>query len=278
MIKRELAIVSAQRKLYQNPYAFLSESDDGQEIFEAEYIYLAKERKPILKELFSFQDNGSYSDTEIEQIALNVQRALWRNRKYLSNKTDIVIPIDILAPEIAIREMGYEYTLESSLGQYVEDGKEFEVAGLVDVERNQISLSQVFPPDVMYFTAAHELGHTILHPGLSLHRDRPVTGSEKRRSSKEREADKFATFFLMPKKQVLEAFTERFFTNEFILDETNSFYLGKTCNFSKIRDLSLMLASTSSFAGESFIPLSRYFHVSDSAMAIRLEELGVIKL
>ena len=63
----------------------------------------------------------------------------------------------------------------------------------------------------MRFTAAHELGHALLHNIDMAHRDRGLDGSSiPSRAPIEVEADKFAAYFLMPKQFVTDAFEVRF--------------------------------------------------------------------
>ena len=63
-----------------------------------------------------------------------------------------------------------------------------------------VAVSNKFSKEVQNFTAAHELGHAILHEQAILHRDIPVDSIGKRvvRDRVEIEADTFATYFLMP--------------------------------------------------------------------------------
>ena len=74
-----------------------------------------------------------------------------------------------------------------------------------------VQVSKQFPQETQNFTAAHELGHAILHKQTVLHRDRPLDGSSNTpRIREEMQADKFATFFLMPSKLVEDIFFEMF--------------------------------------------------------------------
>lgn len=63
----------------------------------------------------------------------------------------------------------------------------------------------------MNFTAAHELGHLILHEQSVLHRDRPFDGGTT--------ADKFADLFLMPRAFVKDVFYEIFGAEKLRMDE-----------------------------------------------------------
>src|SRR5690606_12973704 len=126
------------------------------------------------------------------------------------------------------------------------------------------------------FTAAHELGHCLLHAGITLHRDRPLDGS--RRSSsrdiREQEADWFSAFFLMPRKPIQQLFHKMFRTDEFVLNDNTAFALrpGQTTQLraecQDLRSLSRILASAEQYDGVHFNSLASIFGVSVEAMAI----------
>lgn len=100
---------------------------------------------------------------------------------------------------------------------------------LAGICRNSF-INKIAPPVITQnFTAAHELGHAVLHKQTVMHRDRPVDGSynNKKRSLPELQADRFATHFLMPKKIVIEIFQELFQTDRFIIKEDSAFHLIK---------------------------------------------------
>lgn len=133
------------------------------------------------------------------------------------------------------------------------------------------------------FTAAHELGHAILHPEVAvLHRDRSLGGSDQHRDWREREADWFATSFLMPAKLVRDRFLQAFGTSHFELTDDTAFALSATSVekifrvISRTRDLSYKLAETNHYGDKQFMPMNLMFGVSSTAMAIRLEQLGLV--
>lgn len=49
-----------------------------------------------------------------------------------------------------------------------------EIGGIIDNKNSKISISSMYLPEVKNFTAAHELGHALLHDKLILHRDKPL--------------------------------------------------------------------------------------------------------
>ena len=181
--------------------------------------------------------------------------------------------------------MGYDYVSTASYGVVSEDNKTIEVAGIIDQPNKIVAISNSFPVNVKKFTAAHELGHAILHKQSILHRDLPIdfTGSNRNRDKVELDADKFATYFLMPTKWVNKEFATIFGSNIFTINENNAFKFGgrsstdlvKECK--NLRGLSRKLSSCGRFDGNNITPLYEKFGVSIEAMAIRLEELNLLK-
>jgi Zn-dependent peptidase ImmA (M78 family) len=85
------------------------------------------------------------------------------------------------------------------------------VAGIIDKDKKEVFISRRYPVAVRNFTAAHELGHAIMHQQSGLHRDKPIDGSAGgQRDPIEKEADYFAACFLMPEKLVCSVFKQRF--------------------------------------------------------------------
>ena len=185
---------------------------------------------------------------------------------------------------LALRCIGFRSELVDSLGQYLWEGEYLEVAGTIDGSERTVQISRRFEAPVRKFTAAHELGHALLHDAQGLHRDRALDGTELGipRDHTEWEADVFATYFLMPEKQIRTAFEHAFKAREFVLNEETAFALTAgdletlraTC--SDVRDLSRVLARTTQYDGVQFYSLVEQFGVSAEAMAIRLEELRLV--
>ena len=119
-----------------------------------------------------------------------------------------------------------------------------------------------------------------------MHRDRPFDGSTSSslRESVEVEADKFATYFLMPEKVVRKAFKQMYRTDLFYLSEETMFAFASSSTVARaekcktLRDLSRILASIECYNGLNVISLACQFGVSTEAMAIRLEELGLLEI
>ncbi|HWX66440.1 MAG TPA: ImmA/IrrE family metallo-endopeptidase [Rhodanobacter sp.] len=224
-----------------------------------------------------------HTNEQIEVLARSVQLKLWGQRRGLFGDTDD--PIKVLDPARVLELAGYTVRYhEGGLGHDMQDGVRVDVAGLIDPANKVVEISLLSSPMERLFTLAHELGHVMLGSiGTVVHRDRPLNGTRIARDANEREADKFAASFLMPSKLLRKAFLRRFLTECFELDDTTAFALRASWvddvrkEFPALRALSCYLASTEHYNGGGFPSLASAFDVSPVAMAIRLEELGLIK-
>lgn len=278
--------ITAARRLYQNPYAYLDETGDKcvSDSVAAERPHVATPEFPT--QVFPKGVNKSkhrYSDREIEERVTELQRSVWRNRAALWGDVVPADPVELLDPQAALRLLGYEYLLDEGLGQFHIGKGVVEVAGLIDHESKTVRVSRWFPTRTRTFTAAHEAGHAALHASLGgMHRDRPMDGVVYSRNVREVEANKFASYFLMPAKLVMARFTEIFGMACFRLTVETSFaLLGRDLpdarkEYRTVRDLSRHLASANRFDGRHVIPLADQFRVSFETMAIRLEELHLL--
>lgn len=223
-----------------------------------------------------------YSKNEIQQLASSMHALIWKNRKHIGFDDQPKNLTEMLNPEIAARLIGFDCNEVSSLGEEYRNGSLFEVAGIIDNRNKKIQVSLQFPPEVMNFTLAHELGHAMLHRENGLHRDKAMDGAKLSFNETEREADIFATEFLMPEKLMKKQFKEIFLSEKFVLNESTAFALGFydyvkfVKSYKEARQLSRVLASCERYNGKQFISLANLFNVSVEAMAIRLEELGLI--
>lgn len=275
--------IARSRRLLQLPYAYLDEfggfsalsscSSKQVEVFTATPQKIAKESR--------------YSLIEIEQQAKNLHKRIWQNRNKIWSNATPSNPIDMLDPAIALKFIGYDCNIDETLGQFYSSGKLIEVAGTIDKSSSRVRISRRFENHIQNFTAAHELGHALLHQTGSLHRDRPLDGTSISRDPRdpiEWEADKFATFFLMPAKLVKTTFKKFFLTDKFFLNEETAFalgfsdFMGLKGKVKTLRQLSRVLASAEHYNGRHFTSLANQFRVSTEAMAIRLEELELIAL
>lgn len=281
------------RKALENPYAYLSGAGnfevvlpDGNEYISSRPADNSITQQPVIDSASIYRKphkDRRLSDQKIEHVVRSLQNKLWLHRSELFPTGNTMEPADVLDPLVALNGIGYQSETVESLGRCQSPDEIFEVAGMIDGLEQKVFISRQFPLPIRNFTAAHELGHAILHKEVGLHRDRPLDGGSNNVSREriEIEADIFAAYFLMPETLVRARFKRHFKTQQFILNEETAFALGKdmdtlqaTCT--ELRRLSKLLAKTSYYDGESFRPLSEQFKVSSEAMAIRLEELKLI--
>lgn len=275
--------VHDERKKLQNQYAYL----DG----EGGYSHW-QDMPQVLNKLINIHDvlglkskKSKYSKYEIERIVKTLQRTMWKQRQQLLEDKEVG-PLDIINPSLALHSIGYKTELKDTLGQFSGNGELYEVAGIIDNDDKSVQISRRFSPEIRNFTAAHELGHAILHEGNGLHRDRALDGSQANRTNdhREQEADTFSAYFLMPEKQVRKAFENMFKTSRFILTDDTAFALTADTLESiqnkcrSLRDLTRLLASTEKYNGRVYKSLAKQFNVSIEALAIRLEELNLVEL
>lgn len=121
-----------------------------------------------------------YTKSEIAALVRKLQMELWSHRTEIFGSAKEDHPDDVLDPMMALKAIGFRVSVSEMLGQYSDDGDQFEVAGIIDGPNRKAYLSRNFSPQVRRFTAAHELGHAILHGGVGLHRDRAVDAPQSR--------------------------------------------------------------------------------------------------
>jgi len=225
-------------------------------------------------------------DSEVERIVQQLLEIIWKRKDIIWRGNVPKDPIEMLDPKKVFKiSLGYEFYQNTTLGQFEDLGGRFEVAGQIDQEKRSVAISDQFPRDSRRFTAAHELGHAFLHEQSVLHRDRAINGSTLRgsRDPQERQADKFATYFLMPKRLTKQRFQAIFLTERFCITQDTAFALNagsaealrKQCG--DLRGLARTLAVAKSYNGTQVYSLVEQFRVSESAMAIRLEELDLVE-
>lgn len=229
------------------------------------------------------------SNSDIEHIARKLQNTVWKYRGVIWKHDTPEEEIDILIPRIVLEKiLVFQFNQPTTLGIHEiqgKQGKQINVAGLIDRKKKLVEISQDFPQEIQNFTAAHELGHALLHQQNGLHRDRALDGSGTRdpRDLQELQADKFAVYFLMPRKLVESKFKDLFLTEKFKVNEETVFALNAKSisdfkkKYKRLRDLSKTLASAEHFDGRNFHSISKQFRVSVTAMAIRLEELELLE-
>lgn len=227
------------------------------------------------------------SNPEIEEFVSQFQNLIWINRKKIWKK-NILHYNDILKPGIVLKKvLGYNFDVAKEIISNVDENEDSEIAGLIDQKNKLVVVSDKFNTQIQNFTIAHEMGHAFLHKHNVMHRDRAINGSSliASRDIEELQADKFATYFLMPSKLVKEVFENIFGTRKFKIDDNSAFYLtkGKGTSNSLRRDcknrrgLAIMLASTNFYFDKPNDSISEIFNVSVETMAIRLEELDLFE-
>ena len=217
-------------------------------------------------------------------IALQVRelhKRLWNERHNLFPLG--CHPLDLCEPRLAAALVDYDYR-EEPIDDWPPKHKML-TAGLVDPQTKSIVVSPMHDVRIMRFTGAHEIGHVLLHGVDKLLRERPIEGPRLNyQDRKEREADIFATLFLMPEKQMLEAFSRTFKVEPPIkIDEDLAFRLGNGDVAEVLNNPGNPLSLMRKFACWSpveseYKSLHDQFRVSVTAMAIRLEELGYLDL
>ena len=221
--------------------------------------------------------------------AQELLRGLWkRRREFWSRDID---PEDIFPLDVP-------FVIHNFLGIRVEEpeeipseGEGLEIAGFIDREGKRIVAAQKYKRQWRQFTLAHELGHWILHPAVVYRRERPLTGSERtdyRRPHEEVEADAFAAELLMPTKLLKKVFHESFGPpiDGRMPDDDLAFWFSNASS-TKIkpselaayepRRRALLIAQAKTWQSTSIPPLADRFAVSPTAMAIQLEELGLVR-
>lgn len=224
----------------------------------------------------------------IEQKVRALHKAIWQEKEQLWRGYQPK-PIQMLQPEAAARVLGIDYQEVPNLGdtRFARKGTGYRIAGCMDRQAQVIAVSQEFKPEVMKFTAAHELGHWVMHPKNIMHRDLPIDGPSLKnafRSQEEKEADYFAACYLMPAKLVIEEFEARFGPiSKFRFNEHTCFHLGLPDHNRALRceedslDREFLLVRSTRYDGRYFNSLAKAFGVSDQAMAIRLKELKLLR-
>lgn len=255
----------------------LQESTTRIEVLNKESERNSKFHFELQKLLSGLSDERNLNYTEIEIVAGKLQNLMWLYKDIIWKRKLPEEPLDVLRPELMLKQLGYLFYQPDTLGQHETNGEFYEVAGLIDKENKVVQISKQFPQETQNFTLAHELGHALFHKQTILHRDKAIDGSGLRvqRDFRELQADKFAACFLMPQKQVKAVFEKLFSMKKFTVTENSVFALtnGSVSAFRKEfatkRDVCRFLSS---------IALAEIFSVSVETMAIRLEELNLVEV
>jgi len=191
----------------------------------------------------SNQEYASRS-ARIDDAVRSVQGELWVSRRELW-KGLLPTDLEVLEPCVALKIHGFS-TQTLDLGLMTADGVKASVAGTLNRVDRIVQISSRLTEAEKLFTAAHELGHVLLHP------------------------------------EVRDYFRQIFLSERFVLNDDTAYALGTKSRDAvmhrcrSLRDLSMMLARTVTFAGRHTRSLVELFRVTPTAMAIRLEELDLV--
>jgi len=216
---------------------------------------------------------------EIEAHATRLGQALWHEREHRFEAAD---PIALLNPENAAALLGIAVEYVDRIPLVATHGGR--IVGVFDRNVGRIVAATEVSMAEARFTAAHELGHAVLHKTEgAVFRDRAALGERIQHSRIEVEANRFAAAHLMPKHLLRRQFTVTFgIAPPFIFNEDVAFQLCRDDPDSLLVDehqwvnRGFALARARSFNGRPLTPLHEQFRVSAHAMARRLVELGLV--
>ncbi len=282
------AAIHASRKVLQDPYAYVDDdgyaaTDDGA-FGEANGGTTRPRRVATPQQSHRIAQAEKSSKRDIADAVRQLHGLIWKNRHEIGEEIGTTDPLRFLDPEIALHFLGLKTDFVPELGSYRSGSQLIEVAGLIDWRSKRVKASLKASPHARRFTLAHELGHAVLHPEINgLHRDRASDGSSMSRAGPERDADVFATLFLMPEKLVRAQFRSLFQIDRFAFTEEAVVALGGERVVGPLADLGLraasrLLAGAVRYNGRDLTSLAELFQVSRETMAIRLEELDLIDL
>ena len=276
--------ISKSRIILGNPYAFLDDSG----FFTAVSKVPAKQSKSYTKhspEKIHVKGQTGQGYFWIEKHVKQLQKSIWQRRDDIWPDGIPEDSVEMLDPSVAFKLIGFEFNMVETLEQYSDGDMTSEIAGIINRNEKRVDISRKMPNNTIRFTAAHELGHAVLHQNLQMHRDRPIDGSGMglgTRDKYEKQADKFASYYLMPEKLVKTRFKQSFLCDKLVITEETAFAidpsgsLGLLEGDKTLRELARIIAKAQYFNGHNMYSLADQFHVSVEAMAIRLEELKLI--
>ncbi len=226
--------------------------------------------------------------TRIEKEARRLQFEIWHKRALLFPMGEPPL-LAMFQPDVAAEVLDLEYGYREQISANTSHSGG--VAGILDRQRGIISISSRFNPAVQRFTGAHEIGHFQLHSHSAehiFHRDFPIFGAVTAgRPPLEQEADYFSACYLAPRKLVVEEFAKRFGNPPLQLTDTVAFHLcgnsradlfiAPSGSMSGLLAFGAAVAGAQKFGGYPFHSLATHFGISVSAMAIRLQELELLR-
>ncbi|MFZ0244404.1 ImmA/IrrE family metallo-endopeptidase [Candidatus Binatus sp.] len=226
-----------------------------------------------------------------EHILRAVVEVIEKLRRQLEAGLDRqVIDFDLLPTDLdaIATSLGLKVKIENEL-----DGSTAlasETLGAVYRKRKEIQIAGGKKHTRQRFTLAHELGHYLLHDQLVSYRE-VLAPSEAvdatNRPAIEQEADFFAVELLMPARSVGRVFQQYFGgpingtvasddVAHFLSQGHRPFSASEIVRMGK-HERARLFARIATYAGVQFKPICEVFDVSMEAMAIRLENLGLVK-
>lgn len=276
--------IAISRKRLEDPYAHLQGDGGYSGLSFVKAANPLQDTTPKPPRKVATRGAEAWTDGKIDALVNEIHVDIWRNRFHLWEGTIPEDPVELLDPERALWLKGYDFAYEDALGEFRDGGRNIEVAGYIDQASKKVRVSRMLSLPVSMFTAAHELGHALLHPtAMGVHRDRPLDGARIARDVMEQQADKFAARFLMPARLLRTRFTSQFGDAPFFLNEETAFALCSESlfdvrsKFGSLRDLSRTLAKAERYNGRAIVSLATQFRVSVETTAIRLEELNLVE-
>jgi len=117
----------------------------------SEQFSLAEENRFLHLELQNIRTSlkgKTLTEGGIEQLAIKLQRTLWRYRKLIWKNQSIDSPFKILKPERVLRLLGFQVERSTTLGNFEIGGKLYDIAGQIDQNENLVSISELLPEHV----------------------------------------------------------------------------------------------------------------------------------
>lgn len=223
------------------------------------------------------------STTDPEKCARELQLELWDHQCVLWPGENVT-PLDVCDPWVAAHCLGFQVQEGWLRNPEIRPG--YELGGFLNRPANLIAISDQLKPRTKLFTLAHEVGHVLMHPGLHHHREMPIHGMTEPREPadpREREANNFAGYFLVPTKQLQRAFSAAFGVDSLKLTDDVAWEL-LGANFNALMNspynslaFERVVAQAPRFRGRQFAALYDLFRVSATTMAIRLRQTGLVR-
>lgn len=218
-----------------------------------------------------------------------LQRTLYETREELWGGSPPSDPVDLIDLRIIITKLlRVRYSEPEEIPP---QSGHSHIAGYIDRDAKEIAVAQRLKPEIRRFTAAHEIGHWVLHPGTTYFRDAPVDGNDRdqARPIEEREADLFASALLMPVKLVRKEFRRHFGEDSLAAAPIDQYMAAllthgqsrrskplKPSELVTTRQISTLASKCLSLWSPGYPSLAELFKVSPAAMAICLEELRLV--